>query len=181
MLGCSAGPDGIRPEHLKYAMDDSFTLQLSILLSLCVAGGVVPDGFCVGILIPVLKKSNIDPKNHSPITVSSVLSKLLELYILEQCENYEFAESQYGYIRGRGTDLATVMAHDISEYCVAQGSAVYMCSLDVEGAYDALPHAILLLKAMKVLPDASWNILYFWYTNMSVRITWNNIVGNLLL
>ena len=30
---------------------------------------------------------------------------------------------------------------------------------------------------MKVLPDASWNILYFWYTNMSVRITWNNIVG----
>ena len=66
--------------------------------------------------------------------------------------------------------LATVMAHDISEYCVAQGSAVYMCSLDVEGAYDALPHAILLLETMKVLPDASWNILYFWYTNMSVRI-----------
>ena len=52
-----------------------------------------------------------------------------------------------------------------------------MCSLDVEGVYDALPHAILLLKAMKVLPDASWNILYFWYTNVSARITWNNIVG----
>ena len=121
-LGCSAEPDGIRTEHLKYAMDDSFALQLSILLSLCVAGGVLPDGFCVGTLIPVLQKSNIDPqnpKNYSPITVSSVLSKLLELYILEQCENYEFAESQYGY-RGRGTDLATVMAHDISEYCVAQ-------------------------------------------------------------
>ena len=65
------------------------------------------------------------------------------------------------YIRGRGTDLATVMAHDISEYCVAQGSAVYMCSLDVGGAYDALRHAIILLKAMKVSPDASWNILYF--------------------
>ena len=64
--------------------------------------------------------------------------------------------------------------NDISEYCVTQGSAVYMCSLDVEGAYDALPQAVLLLKAMKVLPDASWNILY---TNMSVRITWNNNVG----
>ena len=87
-LGCSAGPDGIRPEHLKYAMDDSFTLQLSILLSLCVAGGVVPDGFCVGTLISVLKKSNIDPqnpKNYRPITVTLVLSKFLELYILEQC------------------------------------------------------------------------------------------------
>ena len=78
-LGCSAGPDGIRPEHLKYAMDDSFSLQLNILLSLCVAGGVVPDFFCVGTLIPVLKKSNIDPQNlqnYRPITVSSVLSKL---------------------------------------------------------------------------------------------------------
>ena len=112
--------------------------------------------------------------------MSLVLSKLLELYILEQCENYEFAESQYGYIRGKGTDLAKVMAHDISEYSVAQGSSVYMCSLDVEGAYDALPHAILLLKAMKVLPDASWNIL-FSYTNMSVRITWNNICLSELL
>ena len=78
-----------------------------------------------------------------------VLSKLLELYILEQCENYEFAESQYGYIKGRGTDLDKVMAHDMCEYCVAQGSSVYMCSLDVEGAYDTVLCATFEFKKSK--------------------------------
>ena len=72
--------------------------------------------------------------------------------------------------------LATVMAHDISEYCVAQGSAVYMCSLDVEGAYDALPHAILLLETMKF-----YQMLPGIYYTSGTQICLSELLGTILL
>ena len=92
-LGCAFGPDGIKAEHLKYALDDIFILHLSDLLSLCLTGGVVPHGFCTSTLIPILKKTNADPanpKNYRPITVSSVLSKILELHIMDEFDDHNF-------------------------------------------------------------------------------------------
>ena len=38
--------DGIMSEHLKYTMDSHFVFNISVLLSLCLIGGSVPDGFC---------------------------------------------------------------------------------------------------------------------------------------
>ena len=148
-------------------MDDIFILHLSILLSLCLTGGIVPHGFCTSTLTPILKKTNADPanpKNYRPVTVSSVLSKILELHIIDEFDDHNFAKCQYGFISGRGTSMATAMAHDVSEYCVANGSPVYICSLDAEMAFDGIPHDVLLLKAMNVLSDPSWNLLYYWYS-----------------
>jgi hypothetical protein len=178
--GCSAGLDGIVSEHIKHANNDMLVLHLCVLLSLCVIAGVVPDSFCHGLIVPIIKKNNIDPtqpNNDRPITISSVLSKLLELYILDHCENYELTKCQYGFIKGRNTSMAATVVHDISSYCVSKGSCVFMCSLDAEGAFDAIPIAVLLYKAMDVIPDHCWNILYYWYYNMSVQIGWANLVG----
>ena len=179
------GPDGIKAEHLKYALDDIFILHLSILLSLCLTGGVVPHGFCTGTLIPILKKTNADPanpKNYRPVTVSSVLSKILELHIMDEFDDHNFAKYQYGFISFRGTSMATAtcMAHDVSEYCVANGSPVYICSLVAEMAFDGIPHDVFLLKAMNVLSDPSWNLLYYWNSNMSIQIKWDNHIGKII-
>ena len=75
---------------------------------------------------------------------------------------------------------ATAMAHDVSKYCVANGSPVYICSLDAEIAFDGIPHDVLLLKAMNVLSGPSWNLLYYWYSNMSIRIKWDNHIGRII-
>ena len=167
-------------EHLKYAMDSHLVIHLSVLLSLCLIGGSVPDGFCQNVITPVLKGSNLDPtlsNNYRPITVSSSISKLLELYIIDECHNHSFSQCQYGFIGDRGTAMASVMAHDVSQECVSKGSTVYMCSLDVQGAFDEIPHSVLLHKTMGIIPDLPWRVLRYWYGNMVARIKWNKMVG----
>ena len=178
--GSSAGVDRVTPEHLKHAMDSKLPLLLSVLLSLCLRHGVVPQSFTKGILVPILKKKNLDPTlacNYRPITISTILSKLLEYYILDQCSDFQFNPSQFGFVKNRSTQMATALAHDVCAYSVASGSPVFACSLDAEGAFDALPHSVILDKAIGVIPAQSWNILHNWYANMCVFVRWNNQLG----
>jgi hypothetical protein len=132
----------------------------------------VPDAFQTGLLIPILKKINLDPckaSNYRPITISVTMSKILEMYILE---DYTLDPSQFGFVKHRGTNTATSLAHDVSAYCRSRGSTVYLCSLDAEGTFDAIPHAVLFLKASDVLPDYSWRCLHNWYKHMTVQVKW---------
>ena len=73
--------------------------------------------------------------------------------------------------------MAISLAHNVSSYCNSRGLTVFMCSLDAKGAFDAIPHSILLLKSMDVIPDSSWNALYYWYSNMTVCLRWKNTLG----
>ena len=77
---------------------------------------VVPDSFTNGLLIPIPKKAGCDtsiPKNWRPIIViSTTLSKILEMYVLEESNTHEFNDLQFGFIPGRGTEIATVLLND---------------------------------------------------------------------
>ena len=115
--GSAPGLDGVMAEHLKYGINTILPLFLSVLFSLCVRHGTVPKHFCEGLLIPILKKHNLDPSipsNYRPITVSVIPSKILEFYVLDQCKGYQFSPSQYGFISGRSTHMAATLAGDIS-------------------------------------------------------------------
>ena len=35
------------------------------------------------------------------------------------------------------------LAHDVMAYFNDRGSAVYTCSLDADGAFDAIPHVVI--------------------------------------
>ena len=63
--------------------------------------------------------------------------------------------------------------------CVSKGSTVYMCSLDVQGAFDEIPHSVLLHKTIGIIPDLPWRVLCYWYGNMVAKITskWNKMIG----
>ena len=49
----------------------------------------------------------------------------------------------YRFVAGRGMNMATSLANGVIQYYTKRGSPVYTCSLDAEGAFDAVPHAIL--------------------------------------
>jgi hypothetical protein len=174
--GCAPRIDGLSAEHLCHAADTDLPLYISVLLTLCIRYGCFPDSFGIGRLIPVLKKPHLDPSlpaNYRPITVSVVLSKLLELYILEECADFSVHPCQFGFTSHRGTTTAISLAHDVAAYCVAKGSCVHFCSLDAEGAFDTIPHGALFFQAAKALPDHCWRMLYKWYTSMSVTVCWS--------
>ena len=181
--GCAAGIDGIQAEHLKFAIHTDLMFHPCDLLSICVAYGVVPDTFCKGILVPILKKPSVDPKtarNYRPITISVMFSKVLEKLVLNECDYSIMTSSQYGFLPHRSTNMAISVAHDVGAYCLAQGSSTFICSLDTEGAFDAIPHSILLHKAMDAMPDSYWSLFCYWYSHMKVRIRFNDSISTVI-
>ena len=65
--------------------------------------------------------------------------------------------------------------HEVAAYCNSKGSSVFMCGLHAEGAFDGIPHPVLFNKAMNVVPDESWRLLYNWYHNITVQIRWEKL------
>ena len=105
------GADGISSEHYKYVMDTIVPLHLSSILTLCLRYGIIPDTFFHGILIPIYKKGK-DPQaanSYRPVTLSVVMTKILELHILDVCQTHATPSPvwicgrqrhRYGYFTG---------------------------------------------------------------------------------
>ena len=175
--GPSPGFDGISAEHLRCALHTKLPTLLSVMFSICLRHGYVPDAFRTGTLVPILKKSNIDPtnpRNYRSITVSVILSKIMELHVLDKISNCNYSPYQFEFVPRRGTNMATSLLHDVTTYCNFAGSPVFLCSLDAEGAFDCIPHEVLFDSAMSALPDNEWKVLYYWYKNLCVHIRWNS-------
>ena len=124
-LGCAAAVDGITADHVKWAMGSRLASTLRRILSICVRYGIVPDSFTKGLLIPLLKKSNIDPtvsKNYRPILLSTTFSKVFEIQLFKECGEHEFQDLQFGFVSSRGTAMAAALTHDVIDHCVSNGS-----------------------------------------------------------
>ena len=112
------------------------------------------------------------PKDWRPMIVSTTLSKLMEMYILEESSGHIFSDSQFGFVSGRGTEIAIALVNDVISYANVRGGTVYTCSLDAEGAFDAIPHCVLFKKATELLPDYCWHVMVNWYEKLTVQIMW---------
>ena len=68
--------------------------------------------------------------------------------------------------------MATALVNDVVSYTNTRGSTVYTCSLDAEGAFDAIPHCVIFEKASSVLPEHCWHIMVNWYNRLTVQVKW---------
>lgn len=171
--GCAPGPDKTLAEHFFYGVHTALVPVLCHLFSTCIQFGVLPQNLRHGTLLPIIKKPGADatvPKNWRPITLSNTIGKLLEIYIMDECVQSSLDDSQYGFVKGRGTEMATSIIHDVIVHSVAHGSPVYTCSLDAEGAFDRIPHNVLLSTADGTIPDHCWRLLNTWYHDMHVSV-----------
>ena len=115
---------------------------------------LVPSVPKTGIIIPILKKSTLDPNvpnNYRPITLSSTHGKLIEFLILPQDTAHS---NQFGYREGRGTSMACTFINDLLQYCSVKGSNVFICSLDAEKCFDSIWHEGLFYKLLDILPKS---------------------------
>ena len=84
-LDSAPGLDVIKPEHLIYSLHTTLPVIVSNMLTVCLRYGVLPKSLYGGLMVPILKKSTLDPgipSIYCPITVSSAMSKILEYYML---------------------------------------------------------------------------------------------------
>ena len=80
---------------------------------------------------------------------------------------------QFGFRDGLSTDIAVMLVHDVIQRCNHLGSPVYACSLDAEGAFDAIPHSVLFTRPHGAIPDPLWRLLVQWYRRLNVQIKWH--------
>ena len=92
------------------------------------------------------------------------------MFILEERNDCEHNDYQFGFFQFR----------DVVSYCNYNGSPVFACSLDAEGAFDGIRHPMLFMKIMNVVPDMCWRLLNNWYSNINVRIRLNNLSNKLI-
>ena len=94
------------------------------------------------------------------------------MYVLEESSSHGFCDIQFGFVPGRGTEMATALVNDVVSNTNTRGSTVYTCSLDAEGAFDAIPHCAIFEKASSVLPEHCWHIMVNWYIRLTVQVKW---------
>jgi len=112
----------------------------------------LPDEWKLGHVTAVYKKRNKDdPSNYRPISLTSIISKLMESIIRNHItefffQNSYFSNKQYGFIKGRSTVLQLLKIMDNWTAQLDSGGQVDVIYTDFAKAFDTVPHRRLLLK-----------------------------------
>ena len=120
--------------------------NLSIKLS------AVPDDCKIAKLEPFYTKvKETDPKNYRPISLLSVISKILENVIHDQTmdfvyENNTSCKFQSGFWKFRSIDSCLSYLQDKVAKGYDSGSLTGMMLIDLEKAFDTIDHKILIEK-----------------------------------
>ena len=150
--GKASGPDELSAEHLLNA-HPSLVVHICLLFRGIAFHGYVPNDFGKGIVIPLLKDKlgNInDLSNYRGITLIPVISKLLELVILEICEPcLRTDDLQFGLKKGLGCANAIFVLYETVKYFTSKGSTVFAAALDFQKAYDRINHFKMFLSLLK--------------------------------
>ena len=174
----SPGSDGIMAEHILHSNSNSLLQHIADLCSIILSYNIVPYIFTQSIMVPVIKKSTLDPNevsSYRPITISSTFAKLTELLMVPNQD--VICDTQYGFRQGGDTVSATAFMNDITCYFKDQGSPVYTCSLDAEKCFDRIWHSGLFYKLWGVLPTPNWVFLYNWYNNFHAKVRWQGTLS----
>ena len=171
--------DGIYHEHLIFGNSQVLCASLASLYTGILSTAYVPNIFTTGVIIPVIKKSTLDPnvvKNYRPITISSVHTKAIESFIIPSAE---ISDNQFGFRESRGTAFACNLLNDVTSYCKSRNSPLFLATLDAEKCFDSICHVSLFLKLIDVLPTYQWLLLYNWYRKLNAVVKWNGCYSNM--
>ena len=149
--GKSQGPDLIHPRLLKET-SNCIALPLSKLFRQSLDEGKLPAEWKIANVTALFKSGERQlPENYRPISLTSVVGKLLERIIRNEIVNHMesnnlFAEEQHGFVAGRSctTQLLEFM-EEITE-AIDRGDSVDVIYLDFAKAFDKVPHQRLLAK-----------------------------------
>ena len=147
----STGLDGIPPRFLKDGAD--FLVEpIAHIVNFSILSEAVPSGFKNARVKPLYKKgSRLEPGNYRPVSILTVLSKILERAVNDQLNNflsrrcllYDF---QSGFRKGYSTETCLVNLNDFIRTQTSKGKVTGMVLIDLQKAFDCVDHNLLLSK-----------------------------------
>ncbi|KAK3541273.1 hypothetical protein QTP86_019410, partial [Hemibagrus guttatus] len=144
--GKAPGADEIRPEYLK-SLDVVGLSWLTRLCNIAWWSGTVPLDWATGVVVPLFKKGDRRVcSNYRGITFLSlpgkVYSRVLERRVRPLVEP-RIQEEQCGFRPSCGTLDQLYTLHRVIEDTWEFAQPVHMCFVDLEKAFDHVPHGIL--------------------------------------
>jgi exonuclease III len=177
-LNKAAGHDGLVSEHIMYS-HPALVTHLKLLFYILMKFSCVPDNFGIGIIVPIIKDYRSDlcsVENYRPITISPVISKLFELFLLNKYAEFLITDDlQFGFKKGVGCANALFVLRQTVEFFTSHGSDIFLVSLDASKAFDRVNHFKLysILNSTKV-PKVFIRLIINWYSKLSANVKWNN-------
>ena len=114
--------------------------------------GEIPLDWSLAFITAIFKKGNkSDPGNYRPVSLTSIICKLMETIIREDVmkhmkANKLFSQKQFGFLSGRSTVLQLIKVIDDWMNILEGGDAVDVIYCDFMKAFDKVPHGRLLEK-----------------------------------
>ena len=180
----SPGVDGIPPKLLNKIVQQISTL-LAKVFNLSLEEGIVNSERKEANITPLFKKgSRNKPDNYRPVSLTSVVCKLLETLIRDHMAEFLVKHklintSQHGFLKARSclTNLLCFF-EEITKW-VDDGSPVDVVYLDFQKAFDKVPHQrlILKLKAHGIGNDVI-NWIEKWLTHRRQRVILDGEISN---
>ena len=144
---CNASdPDGI-PSCILHDLSAEISDTLCFLFQQSYDTGQLPDDWLVAMLVPVYKKDQrSNPANYRPISLTSLVSKVMEHCVLSQIHKHLNANNiitplQRGFRAGFSCETQLIMAlHDWATTLNNHGQ-VDAIMLDFRKAFDKVSHA----------------------------------------
>ena len=148
----SFGPDEIHPKML-IELVEYVAEPLSIIMNKTLEEGTLPDDWKLAHVTPIYKNKGAQnlAENYRPVSLTSVVCKLMESILRKQIMEHLFRENllsnkQYGFINNRST--VTQLLYYLDKCCekVSQGKVVDTVYFDFSKAFDTVPHRRLQKK-----------------------------------
>ena len=180
----SPGVDGIPPKLLMETVEQ-ISIPLARVFNLSLKEGVVPFERKEANIIPLFKKgSRNKSKNYRPVSLTSVICKLLERLIKDHMVDFLVKHkllnsSQHGFLKARSclTNMLCFL-EEITKW-IDVGSPVDIIYLDFQKAFDKVPHQRLLLKLKAHgIGDSITDWIEQWLTDRRQRIVVDGEVSN---
>lgn len=147
----SEGPEGIHPKILhETRYEIAFPLQ--ILFDNSIKTHQVPMDWRTANISPKFKKSKkLNASNYRPISITSLVSTLLESLIRDHVVDYFsinnlFHTNQYGLVKGKSTVTQLLKILENSTELLEEGGQIDVMCTDFEKAFDRVPHKRLISK-----------------------------------
>ena len=153
--------------------------RVTHLVNLSIKSGTVPSEWKQAKVVPLFKSGNKDDlDNYRPISILSILSKILEKAVFHQLHSYRSKNSllspyQSGFRASHSTQLAITFPIDKIRGRMDKGLLTGAMFIDLKKAFDTIPHDGLLNKLFRYgIQDQplSWFESYLTNRTQSVSI-----------
>ena len=138
----------------------------------------MPDSLILGVLNPVIKRngSNLKAKNYRSITVTPILSKVLENVLMERIKQI-ILEHQNKLQRGFTESSSPMNCSLILEESIRENKdnnlPTLIAFLDAKSAFDVVIHTSLMRKLFHIGTERQcWNLIDNLYSDVETLVMW---------